>query len=199
MTGWLGMLEEGWRSPACHLQLDVFQINTYDSWDRYTVQGYTWMSLHSISRGGCAVHRLRTWKPLGTVQDRLHSFFVSGSAELKDMTYTGLPQVRPRLENDRAGAGSGGERLVGRASRERVWGGEEGGTGCGEEVGVTETRANRMSEEMRRRESIRNEAGRSRATQDRHREVGTEGTSTHQGIRKGQPVARPGADMVQPW
>eukprot|EP00873_Tetraselmis_striata_P033535 jgi/Tetstr1/453799/TSEL_040751.t1 len=69
-----------------------FQVNTYDNWDRYTVQGYTHLPLHAISRGGCAVHRLTTWKPLGTVVDKLNSFFIGGSAELKDITYSGVPQ-----------------------------------------------------------------------------------------------------------
>uniref|UniRef100_A0A061RT25 Meckel syndrome type 1 protein n=2 Tax=Tetraselmis sp. GSL018 TaxID=582737 RepID=A0A061RT25_9CHLO len=69
-----------------------FQVNTYDAWGRYTVQGYTWLSLHCVGRGGCSAHSLATWRPLGSVQDRLHGFFVGGSAELKDMTYAGVPR-----------------------------------------------------------------------------------------------------------
>mmetsp|Transcript_127 Transcript_127/g.312 ORF Transcript_127/g.312 Transcript_127/m.312 type:complete len:585 (-) Transcript_127:217-1971(-) len=67
-----------------------FQVASYDQWDRYRTVAYGYLPLGSCSPG-TQEHRLKTWKPTGTVRDRLHTFFVGGAPELEDITYLNTP------------------------------------------------------------------------------------------------------------
>eukprot|EP00959_Pyramimonas_sp_CCMP1952_P309564 6478587-Pyramimonas_sp.AAC.1 len=67
-----------------------FQVASYDQWDRYRTVAYGYLPLGNCSPG-TQEHRLTTWKPTGTVKDRMHTFFVGGAPELADITYMNTP------------------------------------------------------------------------------------------------------------
>ena len=46
--------------------LVMMQVITYDSWDRYTCEGYGWMPLAAHCPGS-GTHYVTTWKPQGAV------------------------------------------------------------------------------------------------------------------------------------
>ncbi|KAK9824277.1 hypothetical protein WJX72_009110 [[Myrmecia] bisecta] len=68
----------------------VFQVCTYDTWHRYTTEGYGWLSL-----GGCCpgsrTHYVSTWRPALSIRERMRSFFTGGTPELNDVTYAKVP------------------------------------------------------------------------------------------------------------
>lgn len=67
-----------------------FQIASYDRWDRFCVEGYGYLPLHGEAVGH-RTHRITTWRPLGSVRDRMRTFFIGGSAEIEDITYLRAP------------------------------------------------------------------------------------------------------------
>lgn len=46
----------------------TWQVCTYDQWDRYTTEGYGWLSLGGICPGSSTQY-VDTWKPLGAQSD----------------------------------------------------------------------------------------------------------------------------------
>lgn len=66
------------------------QVCSYDFYDRFRVLGYTSLSL-ADSVPGSRTHLLSSWAPLGTVSQRMRSFFVGGAPGLPDVTYLRKP------------------------------------------------------------------------------------------------------------
>ncbi|KAG2382913.1 hypothetical protein C9374_004880 [Naegleria lovaniensis] len=66
-----------------------FQVTSKDSWDRFRVEGYGFVSIPSTP----GYHKLtvQTWKPAGSIRNNLRSRFVGGSTELRDLSYTAIP------------------------------------------------------------------------------------------------------------
>ncbi|KAJ3048752.1 Pleiotropic negative transcriptional regulator, partial [Rhizophlyctis rosea] len=67
-----------------------FQVNSVDYWDRHTVEGYGYIDMPRTP--GCYSFDVQTWRPFGTFKSRLESFFIGGSPELEDVTYTSVPK-----------------------------------------------------------------------------------------------------------
>jgi Meckel syndrome type 1 protein len=44
-----------------------------------------------ISYAGMREHVVDTWRPVGSVRQQVHSFFVGGGPQLRDMTYVRQP------------------------------------------------------------------------------------------------------------
>jgi len=68
-----------------------FQVSSHDGWDRYRVQGLCYLHLGS-EQPGSRTHRMQTWRPLGSITDRLNRFYIGGSPELEDITFLRFPQ-----------------------------------------------------------------------------------------------------------
>ncbi|KAG1660692.1 hypothetical protein FOA52_015903 [Chlamydomonas sp. UWO 241] len=69
----------------------LLQVCTFTRMHRYTCEGYGWVSLAEQAVPGCATHYVRTWKPAGSMSDKLQEFFVGGSRELEDLAYAMAP------------------------------------------------------------------------------------------------------------
>ncbi|CAD7703562.1 unnamed protein product, partial [Ostreobium quekettii] len=69
----------------------IFQVCSYDRWERYTSEGYGWMSLSGKCPGSSS-HVVRTWKPTCSSRDKAQKFFIGGSPELEDMSYAAAPR-----------------------------------------------------------------------------------------------------------
>lgn len=64
----------------------LFQVNSLDEWNRYRIEGYG--SLQFPSSEGTHEFLVQTWKPRGSFQNEIHSFFLGGSVrviELEDI------------------------------------------------------------------------------------------------------------------
>ena len=61
----------------------LFQVNSVDSWNRYRIEGYGFLRLpfedgfHEIT--------VQTWKPKGSLNTEVHSFFLGGSVRILRM------------------------------------------------------------------------------------------------------------------
>ncbi|KAF0974031.1 hypothetical protein FDP41_006962 [Naegleria fowleri] len=66
-----------------------FQVTSKDSWDRFRMEGYGFVSIPSTP----GYHQLtvQTWKPAGSIRNNLRSRFVGGSTELRDLSYAAIP------------------------------------------------------------------------------------------------------------
>ncbi|PNW74559.1 hypothetical protein CHLRE_12g495350v5 [Chlamydomonas reinhardtii] len=88
----LEWVSRGGPPPAANkLPAMFFQVCTLDKLNRYTSQGYGWLALADAGVPGAATHRVKTWRPLGTIRDKRNEFFVGGSAELNDLAYLTTP------------------------------------------------------------------------------------------------------------
>ncbi|CAH1802231.1 unnamed protein product, partial [Owenia fusiformis] len=69
------------------LYLEVLSL---DSWQRYRTEGYGYVKLPTIP--GTTTATVNCWRPLGdTRSGELRRFFIGGSPELEDPTYSGIP------------------------------------------------------------------------------------------------------------
>eukprot|EP00899_Mesostigma_viride_P004901 jgi/Mesvir1/14411/Mv09797-RA.1 len=68
-----------------------FQVCSYDPMDRFSVEGYGYLSLAGCCPG-VNTHYVRTVKPQGTVKAQVQNLFVGGSPELDDITYLLIPE-----------------------------------------------------------------------------------------------------------
>lgn len=77
--------------PFVHLPWPPFpQVCTIDGWNRYTCEGYAWLSLTDRVPGSDTCY-LTTWKPMASMRGRQQEYFIGGSAELEDLTYLTKP------------------------------------------------------------------------------------------------------------
>eukprot|EP00802_Teleaulax_amphioxeia_P013117 Tamp_13165.p1 GENE.Tamp_13165~~Tamp_13165.p1 ORF type:complete len:532 (+),score=127.48 Tamp_13165:89-1684(+) len=68
----------------------LIQVNSYDRWDRQRVQGYGNLPLE-CERTSHSVCKVETWVPTATQIGAMRTFFIGGSAELKDLSFAGVP------------------------------------------------------------------------------------------------------------
>ncbi|CAI2375794.1 unnamed protein product [Moneuplotes crassus] len=61
----------------------LFQVNSLDSWSRHRIEGYG--SLQFPSEEGYHEFKVQCWKPRGTFQNELHSFFLGGSVRVLEL------------------------------------------------------------------------------------------------------------------
>lgn len=66
-----------------------FAVKSVDSWGRHHIEGYTHFTLPP--RPGTYDLRLRTWKPKGTIQEKMADFFIGGALQLQDAAYASIP------------------------------------------------------------------------------------------------------------
>jgi Meckel syndrome type 1 protein len=67
-----------------------FEVASYDSWSRYRVEGYSWLQVPT--RPGRYNENLNNWRPRGdSFIYELRRFFIGGSPELEDITYSAVP------------------------------------------------------------------------------------------------------------
>ncbi|XP_036355391.1 Meckel syndrome type 1 protein homolog [Octopus sinensis] len=74
------------------LPILYIEVLSMDSWHRYRTEGYT----HYVIPSQTGVHKetLNCWRPTGvSVLAELRRFFIGGSPELEDPTYTGVPST----------------------------------------------------------------------------------------------------------
>lgn len=68
----------------------LFEVASYDSWNRYRTEGYTWTQLPV--NPGVFKESLPCWRPRGdSLIYELRRFFIGGSPELEDISYTAVP------------------------------------------------------------------------------------------------------------
>ncbi|GMH40514.1 hypothetical protein BSKO_08418 [Bryopsis sp. KO-2023] len=69
----------------------LFQVCSYDHWDRYTCEGYGWTPLAGMCPGARTLE-INTWKPAGSYRDKFQEYFIGGSLELEDPSYVSVPR-----------------------------------------------------------------------------------------------------------
>ena len=93
--------------PVLHLS-----VSSLDSWDRHSPQGSGHLPLAEVAPGveggGSATTRVKTWRPYGSLQQRMADLFVGGAAPLKDAGYTWQPQRGRGGERGQGSEGKGG-------------------------------------------------------------------------------------------
>jgi len=63
--------------------LILFQVNSLDSWERFTVEGYGFLEVPKFA--GFHEITVQTWKPHASLDARIHSFFLGGSIKVKEL------------------------------------------------------------------------------------------------------------------
>ncbi|XP_041350207.1 Meckel syndrome type 1 protein-like [Gigantopelta aegis] len=75
-----------------HFPVIMIEVLSLDSWNRFCTEGYTYMQIPT--KPGVSKHTINCWRPVGnSVVDRLRRFFIGGSPELEDPTYTFVPST----------------------------------------------------------------------------------------------------------
>jgi Meckel syndrome type 1 protein len=69
----------------------LFQVSSYDRWDRYRCEGYGRLALGGL-RVRASETAVKTWRAGGTILDRLRAHYVGGSPEIGDLAYVGVPR-----------------------------------------------------------------------------------------------------------
>ncbi|KAK3589148.1 hypothetical protein CHS0354_017116 [Potamilus streckersoni] len=70
----------------------LIEVLSLDSWKRFRTEGYTYLTVPS--QPGRFRENLNCWRPLGTsIVSQLRRFFIGGSPELEDPTYTVVPST----------------------------------------------------------------------------------------------------------
>ena len=69
----------------------LFQVSSYDRWDRYRCEGYGRLALGGLEVGASET-AVKTWRAGGTITDRLRAHYVGGSPEIGDLAYVGVPR-----------------------------------------------------------------------------------------------------------
>lgn len=68
----------------------LFEVASYDSWNRYRTEGYTWTQI-PVKPGTCEEEKV-CWRPRGdSIIYELRRFFIGGSPELEDISYACIP------------------------------------------------------------------------------------------------------------
>ncbi|GAQ85865.1 B9 domain-containing protein [Klebsormidium nitens] len=78
------------KEPAAAWPILYFHVASYDRWDRCRPEGYGYLALAGHCPG-TREHVVDTWRPVGSVRQQLHSFFVGGGPQLRDVTYVRQP------------------------------------------------------------------------------------------------------------
>ncbi|XP_070571462.1 tectonic-like complex member MKS1 [Ptychodera flava] len=69
------------------------EVLSLDSWQRYRTEGYGYIDMPSTP--GMHTLELTTWRPCGnSMVDQMRRFFIGGSPELEDPSYTAIPATQ---------------------------------------------------------------------------------------------------------
>ena len=88
----------------------LFQVSSYDAWDRYRPEGYGAFSLRP-SGGASFAREVRTWRAGGTIADRVATHYVGGAPEIGNLAYVASGS-KPTGAEDGVGAGASPEEKV---------------------------------------------------------------------------------------
>ncbi|KAL4223339.1 Pleiotropic negative transcriptional regulator [Mactra antiquata] len=70
----------------------MIEVLSLDTWNRFRTEGYTYLTIPG--QPGKHNETLHCWRPMGTgITSQLRRFFIGGSPELEDPTYTGTPST----------------------------------------------------------------------------------------------------------
>ena len=58
----------------------IFQVNSMDSWNRHRIEGYGFV--HFPLQPGFHKLKCTTWKPVGNLYSKIHSYFLGGSTRI---------------------------------------------------------------------------------------------------------------------
>eukprot|EP00731_Ephydatia_muelleri_P023322 Em0015g905a len=68
----------------------LIQVASLDYWERHRVEGYGFLNLPNAP--GKYEFTVHTWRPCGSVRDKMARYFVGGVAEIADISYITKPQ-----------------------------------------------------------------------------------------------------------
>jgi hypothetical protein len=60
----------------------LLQVNSCDTWGRHRIQGYGFLKIPNTP--GYKEIKVRTWRPMESSHNELHSFFLGGSTRIED-------------------------------------------------------------------------------------------------------------------
>lgn len=85
-------IKEEDRESIPHFPLLMIEVLSLDSWHRFRTEGYTYLPIPS--HPGVYKETINCWRPIGkSVVSELRRFFIGGSPELEDQTYTAIPST----------------------------------------------------------------------------------------------------------
>ena len=61
----------------------LFQVNSWDSWNRHRIEGYGALQFPGVE--GSHEFKIQTWKPRGSFDNEIHSFFLGGSVRVLEL------------------------------------------------------------------------------------------------------------------
>ncbi|CAE1324505.1 MKS1 [Acanthosepion pharaonis] len=75
-----------------HFPIIYLEVLSLDSWQRYRTEGYSYLTIPPTP--GLHKMKIDCWRPCGnSILAELRRFFIGGSPELEDPTYTGIPST----------------------------------------------------------------------------------------------------------
>ncbi|XP_033731555.1 Meckel syndrome type 1 protein-like isoform X1 [Pecten maximus] len=80
------------KEPLPHFPIIMVEVLSLDRWNRFRTEGYTYISIPT--HPGTYRENARCWRPIGkSAAAELRRFFIGGSPELEDITYTAIPST----------------------------------------------------------------------------------------------------------
>ncbi|XP_048772095.2 tectonic-like complex member MKS1 [Ostrea edulis] len=80
------------KDPFPHFPFILMEVLSLDSWNRFRTEGYTYVAIPP--RPGVYKETVHCWRPLGTsFVSEMRRFFIGGTPELEDSTYTAIPST----------------------------------------------------------------------------------------------------------
>ncbi|XP_061196324.1 uncharacterized protein LOC133204586 [Saccostrea echinata] len=80
------------KDPFPHFPFILMEVLSLDSWNRFRTEGYTYLAIPP--RPGVYKETVHCWRPLGpSFVSEMRRFFIGGSPELEDPTYTAIPST----------------------------------------------------------------------------------------------------------
>ena len=61
----------------------MLQVNSVDSWDRHRIEGYSFVRMPATA--GYHEIEVDTWRPRGSLQSEINSFFLGGSIRINKL------------------------------------------------------------------------------------------------------------------
>ncbi|XP_060586854.1 tectonic-like complex member MKS1 [Ruditapes philippinarum] len=86
------LVEEEKELELPHFPTIMIEVLSLDTWNRFRTEGYTYLTIPG--QPGKHKERLHCWRPTGTsMTSQLRRFFIGGSPELEDPTYSAIPST----------------------------------------------------------------------------------------------------------
>ncbi|XP_021374695.1 Meckel syndrome type 1 protein-like isoform X2 [Mizuhopecten yessoensis] len=80
------------KEPLPHFPIIMVEVLSLDMWNRFRTEGYTYINIPT--HPGTYKENARCWRPIGrSAAAELRRFFIGGSPELEDITYTAVPST----------------------------------------------------------------------------------------------------------